>query len=376
VKHAFLLAAVMCLVASCTGPGHRARPRVAIHTPSPSMTASAAPSPTSRPRRPRPTPPNGRWLPEGVRKVSDLKLPYATLVAGRHALFAVVPVDTSRSHPSDRIARVDPRTGEVVQGRAFPVRPGYPFRSYLATAAGVLWAGGLPRAGGQGGVLYGFDPRTLTIDRRVALPRRLGPLAATPTGLWVGSNRRLFLVDPAQDTIISTVSVRGTVVRLAVDPSRRTIYVAMDVPGFSDGLPVEARDASTGALEAISPVPTDFGANWLAAASRGVWVSEPTGNFGAAYFLRADDLHQVGDFIEANQEVVASLAGRTLWVPQDLGRELKCLDPLTGRKEGAIRFPKDAPGRYAFSQNVVAVDGTVFTAMPVGVVSISPTACA
>src|SRR5437867_219581 len=110
----------------------------------------------------------------------------------------------------------------------------------------------------------------------------------------------------------------------------------MDVPGFADGLPVEARDARSGALEAVSPQSTDFGANWLAPTARGVWVSTATGNFGAAYFLRKNDLDRAGRYIESNQGVVASLAAGQLWVPDELGRELLCVDPSTGRQEGAI----------------------------------------
>jgi len=192
----------------------------------------------------------------------------------------------------------------------------------------------------------------------------------------VGGVRHLYRIDTATGAALASIRIRGEASRLAIDPSGSLLYVARNVPGFADGLPPQERDAVSGALEATSSFNPGYAANWLAATDHGVWLSTATGNFGAAFFLRQNGLKARPRSIESNQGVVASLAGGWLWVPMDLGRELICADPVTGRRAGTFTLGPRAADGYEVETNVVTVGRSTFVGTGAGIVRIPASRCA
>src|SRR5207249_11386963 len=133
----------------------------------------------------------------------------------------------------------------------------------MALASGLLWvSGSVPRRGGTRGLLYGLDPRNLSVDRVIALPAGPGPLVASPAGLWVGSVRHLYRIDYDNGGTLASVRIHGVARRLAIDPSGRVLYVSRTIAGLGDGLPLQERDAVSGALRATASFNPRYGATW------------------------------------------------------------------------------------------------------------------
>jgi hypothetical protein len=291
----------------------------------------------------------GSVLP-GTRAVVELPGFIETVDAGPRWIYAVY----RQASRTERVARIDPRTGVV--------RSSVPFEggTDLVLVGSRVWVSGAAPFGSFAGAttVYGFDARTLVLRQEVHMRWRPVALAAGPSGLWAGAGDRLYLLDPSDGRIVSSSRVRGVVVDLAVDPTSRRLYVATRRAHSGEGLPITERDASSGRLLAASLEPLPFAASALAPTPAGVWVSAPTGNFGAVLLLRGTDLRAAGPSIEAQQSVAATISGGALWVADDLNGRLHCADPMTGRIRDSLRIPEQLTGGYSMS-NVVALGSSI-----------------
>jgi outer membrane protein assembly factor BamB len=268
-----------------------------------------------------------------------------------------------------RVVRFDLQTGRVVSSASLDVAPD------IAVAGGLVWVTGHNRHSLGGGIVLGLDPRSLEIDRRIELWRPGHALAATSSGLWIGSIHRLRFLDPATTELVDSFNVPGEVARLAIAPTGRRIFVSANVPGHSGAYPLTELDAQTGQKLAVSPVAMDFRANWLSAMSEGVWVSAPTGDIGAAFFLRNRDLRSSGRWVEAGWQVAASLAAGRLWIQGAVGDLMVCAAKRTGRIKGSVRVPTPLKGGDDLLSNVVEAGGNLFVGAGRGLLRFSPLAC-
>jgi hypothetical protein len=228
------------------------------------------------------------------------------------------------------------------------------------------------RRGGRS-TLYRLDLRTLRIELRLKLPVAPGPLAARPAGLWVGAGRNLYLIDVRSGRISTSVRVEGEIAQLAVDPTGRLLYVARHHEESPEADSIEQRDARSGDLKMVTPLAAvGKSVNWLSSTPQGVWVSIPTGNFGAALFLRKADLRPIRGTVETAQGVEASVAAGYLWLQTSLGRGLICANPRTGRLEDTVAVPEAAVA-YDSLSNVVVAGGYLFVGAGTGVVRLDLT---
>ena len=156
--------------------------------------------------------------------------------------------ETRDSEGPDRLLAIPLGGGAARQGPTFGLAGGAV--DTLALADGSLWVtsstGADDRLGPQ---LCQVEPRTLHLVRRLRLP---APRPAEAAGLsalvsagpgdtvWVGYGGTLVHVEVRDGTVLATESVpSGTIVSLATDPARRTLYVSVSYPTI-DGQKVDA----------------------------------------------------------------------------------------------------------------------------------------
>lgn len=282
-------------------------------------------APPSEVPAPSPTP---RTLPESSGPVSAvLALPgtASSIVAAPNGILyiSVVPGADPRE-----ILRWDSSGGGVVESAAIP---GAERGVEIAFAGGSLWAA-------WGEDLYRMDPSSLRIVQQVALPSVPGALAASPDGgLWIGVRGDLLILDPSSGETMRTIPVQGTPELLSFDPTGSHAYVETDARAGRDGKLLVELDAVSG--EQIASAAVGFqelgGASSIAATSMGVWLSEPSGMMGAASFLpegtlRGGHLLGPGEWAPGTNAVAVSVADGTLWVSDQGGGTLSCVDPATG----------------------------------------------
>jgi outer membrane protein assembly factor BamB len=293
--------------------------------------------------------------------------PVIRLISGDGVLFVVYQTGPASSrYVLEVVARIDPRTGNVVRSQLFV------HVEDVQLAAGWLWVSGEKLTGAWS--LFRLDARTLEVRDTVALPGA-GALAASDAGLWVGDGDRLDLVDAA-GRIIRVQKADGEVGALAVDPTGRFLYVATSVSA-EDITPrsISQRDASTGAVVAKVRALPAVAVTALSGTTDGVWVSYATGLLGQVVFLPAGDLRQVAEFTPRPGEggtntIHANVGSGVLWVADDMVGSLWCADPATGALRASLKRPAPADG-YGMS-DMVPVGSDVYIGTGHGVYRLAP----
>jgi hypothetical protein len=270
-----------------------------------------------------------------------------------------------------RVVRLDIRTSSSVLG------PTFPRAADLAFARGAVWVAGGGWSSGRltGRTVYRLNPTTLRVVNRVDLPSPPLSLAAGAAGLWVGTPRHLYLLDPGSGRVLRTVGADGTIGQVAIDPTGRIMYDATSPKVEGGGAALEERDPVTGTLRIRSTAPYfTYGLGSLAPVPEGVWISFATGNLGAALLERSSDLHKIavtgsgpGPGSGGTNSIEVHVAGGLLWVSDGMLVSMRCADPINGKRRALV--PAIAGN---WTSNVVAVDGAVYMGAWKGLLRVRP----
>jgi len=257
------------------------------------------------------------------------------------------------SAPPTRIALISVHPAAVRASRTVPGGLS------LALAGGWLWVsrGGLADTKNAASyhLVQRFDPVTLASAGTIPLPGRPRQMAAGPTGLWVATGRRLFLLDPSTGDILRSVAVSGNIERMAVDAAAGVLYDTRYLPPIgNEVLALEERDLHTGALVATNTrdVRGFLAVNALSPVSGGVWMSFASGMLGGAWLFAARDLHQVAYWQLLRQaggtNATATFADSgVLWVLDGQAETISCADPATGSTHAVSRVGMNLTGNVA-----------------------------
>jgi len=254
-----------------------------------------------------------------------------------------------------RLERTNLHTGTMRKGPTFSL-------GYLAVAAGRLWLSG---ASGRQVRVLEVDPRSLTAVRSIVLPReaagstRVAVAAGPGRSVWVGSSRTLLRVDAATGAVLTRVIVpaRLDVGDLAVDPSRRHVYVSTAhlVKGGIEAVLFEydARSGRELARASTGLITYSVAGAELTAVPGGVWASFRTGMLGLTIHLRQRDLALVAPpgpgiaktpatgIFHWPMSATTLYAGGALWLSNESGI-VACLDPRTGKVRASERVSPSA----------------------------------
>jgi YVTN family beta-propeller protein len=228
-----------------------------------------------------------------VGKVSD---PYiaATVKVGGGDAIAVgeggVWVGVQREGESDYVARIDPRTNEIVA--TIPVNSS-PWN--IAVGAGSIWVTG--NGADQSGTLQRIDPVTNEVSSTITVKPsgHPGPVVAGDDAVWldVGDTESdsLVRIDPSTNRVVATVPLPGPASAYVHDLQivGGTVWVQETVStqgGNSDhGGDVVRVDGTTNQVVAVIPAH----AQNMAAGPDAVWVSDRPERQGAGWILSAID---------------------------------------------------------------------------------------
>ena len=220
---------------------------------------------------------------------------------------------SSQSGP-DEVDALDPITLSVVHKVSIPT----PFAG--TSDAGIAAAGGLIWTAGEG-TLYGIDPGTATIVRRVETP-------SPPP-----SNGYRF--GPGQYGI-----------NIAASPDGSVLWTA-ESPGGGGFDAMQVRDAKTGAViySGTNSV-SSIGGTVIAAGDGYAWVAYRTGMRGS--YLRIQEQQgmpaaasSTNNVVSGSNAVSVSLAGNLLWVYDAETHHTACADPADGNVLRASTIPVD-----------------------------------
>jgi hypothetical protein len=273
----------------------------------------------------------------------------------------------------DQLLAFSLRGGAARHGPTFGLAGGY--SDTVTLAEGSLWVGSSTGKGDLrlGPQLCQVDPRTLHLVRQVRLPApRSGDSAGLPAlvsagsrgTIWVGYGGTLVHVEIRDGTILAIETVpSGTIVSLATDPARRTLYVSVSYPTIDGQMvdaAVEERAAGSGQVlattSATSPVTESVAGGILTALPDGVATSFRTGMDGETVLLDALGLTPIippgsgsaGRGIDEPPADVFSwpMAASTLYGSGSLFIEnewgvLACVDPATGAVRASEQDRRD-----------------------------------
>jgi hypothetical protein len=345
------LAAAGCSVPSGTASAPRGQASGhpagrASAPPAPSGAATPAPSGSASPAPAQPAG-NARWPGQLLLRESGREAA-AQQVAdpASDALFMLVPSGPATGG-SWRLRRVDLRTGQVLQGQAFPV-------SSLVLAGGYLWVYGTAGRAALP-VVSQVRPATLTLVRSIDLAAqparqgRPGPgVAAGPAGsAWVGVDRTLLRVSlsTGQTLARATLPAGLAVDSMSADAAHGVLYAG--ATRLANGEPagggaIFEYSALTGAQLASDTgglVTDSVAGPALTAVPGGVWVSFRTGMLGITYHLASAGLRMIappGPGVALGPPGIfhwpmgsSSAYGGALWLTNDAGI-LGCVDQQAG----------------------------------------------
>jgi hypothetical protein len=265
------------------------------------------------------------------------------------------------SEGPDRLLAFPLGGGAARQGPTFGLAGGD--ADTLALAEGSLWVTSSTGDGDRlGPQLCQVDPRTLHPVSQLRLP---APRPAEVAGLsalvsagpgdtvWVGYGGMLVHVEVRDGTVLATESVpSGTIVSLATDPARRTLYVSVSYPtidGQKIDAAVEERAAGNGQVlattSATSPVTESVAGGILTALPDGVATSFRTGMDGETLLLGALGLTPIippgsssasrgideppADVFSWPMAASTLYASGSLYIENERG-VLACVNPATG----------------------------------------------
>jgi hypothetical protein len=269
--------------------------------------------------------------------------PIATLpawpaaVAGSAEGVYVALSDGSRT----TVERVDPMNGHVDATVTVPYGSSCGCHDvWLAATGADVWL----LTGGHLEHLDRLDPATLRVEGSVPVPHAARGLAATASGVWVGSGDHVVLHDAATSAPVRSIAFAGAVTRVAASPDGADLYVTLGGPirHFSD--PLLEVTTATGAVVArtYAGVSDLDGVSVLAPMGDGVWVGAPSGMMGSLSLLRAGTLAQVAGPIGGSNGIAATFADGHLWVTD--AQRLTCNAPGTGRTLGSLSPPGQGYG--------------------------------
>jgi hypothetical protein len=320
-----------CYVITDDGSGSVINTPAAGHGCYPGSTpASALPSVTSTPAaalvNPSPTP---TTLPRPSGPVSAVLALHGYSSALAPGPDGVLYISVITHAGPRQILRWDPAVGSVV--RSGPI-PG----TEIAFAQGSLWAAGDDALHRGDPAIYRLGPSSLRVVQQVALPAVPAVLAAAPDGsLWVGVEGRILVLEARSGTLMRTILVRGTPHLVSFDPTGTHAYVVTDAAAGRVGDLLVEIDPASGQQVASAAVGDRSlgGASSIAATSRGVWVSAPSGTMGGSWFLPQGTLRVqgTGAQVGGSNGLAVSVAAGAVWVSDTQGTgTMTCLDPTTG----------------------------------------------
>src|SRR6266508_255411 len=367
----------VCLVAAGIGFGAFAGVRAIRSTVVPaSPTASVSLSPSlshTAPVSPTPAPSESPSLApldvKGVKLVLPLDGSVGDVRVGDGALYAVYTPMDDGDHQV--IARMDLRTGAVVESAS--LSPGV----RLALTGGYLWITQWNASNPDVRVMDRLDPGTLAGLGSVPVPGSPSQLVPAPTGLWVGSGTRVYLLDPSDGHVIRSAKLDGQAGAMSVDPQGRLLYVSTSVPGNIDPRSLYELDAATGAVRAKVSGPVGLLVSGVSATANGVWVAVATGLMCHVELHSSTDLRLVANFGEhrgapVTNSINAAVADDILWVTDSMIGVVACADPRSGRLRSIV-IPQSDSGIISFG-SAVSAGSDVYLGIDRGVIRITPSA--